>query len=273
MGDGIDYAVARYYPSAMGRFMSPDPLTGDISDPQSLNRYAYVGNNPINFTDPMGLIRTCTGTTGHMTCVDYADDPEPTGSHPGGNVGGGIGFAGPGWGGEMPGPGEPPILGPQPPRSIPAQEKTPMQTSYCSGFVSPVAGNPSVSTEFGAIDKSHPTAHEGRDYAVPIGTTVRAPFDGRVGFAGNAGTFGNLVVIQNPNSNSYLGHLSAMYVRAGAMVQAGDTIGKSGNTGRVFGANGGAHLHFAMTSPGSMFVPQPQTGRQVFPSARVLRPC
>src|ERR1700748_1936466 len=30
----------------MGRFMSPDPLGGDLTNPQSLNRYAYVLNNP-----------------------------------------------------------------------------------------------------------------------------------------------------------------------------------------------------------------------------------
>jgi hypothetical protein len=35
--------------------MSPDPLAGDILNPQSLNRYTYVMNNPTNWTDPLGL--------------------------------------------------------------------------------------------------------------------------------------------------------------------------------------------------------------------------
>jgi hypothetical protein len=35
--------------------MSPDPLGGDITNPQSLNRYAYVMNNPTTLTDPLGL--------------------------------------------------------------------------------------------------------------------------------------------------------------------------------------------------------------------------
>ena len=38
-----------------GRWMTPDPLGGDITNPQSLNRYAYVLNNPTTFTDPSGL--------------------------------------------------------------------------------------------------------------------------------------------------------------------------------------------------------------------------
>ena len=52
---GLDYAFARYYNPRLGRFMSPDPLAGGISDPQSLNRYAYTLNNPMNFVDPLGL--------------------------------------------------------------------------------------------------------------------------------------------------------------------------------------------------------------------------
>jgi RHS repeat-associated protein len=52
---GLDYAFARYYSSRLGRFMSTDPLAGDLTDPQSLNRYAYVYNNPSNNADPSGL--------------------------------------------------------------------------------------------------------------------------------------------------------------------------------------------------------------------------
>ena len=52
---GLDYFGARYYGSMMGRMMSPDPVGGDMTNPQSLNRYSYVLNNPLRFTDPTGL--------------------------------------------------------------------------------------------------------------------------------------------------------------------------------------------------------------------------
>ena len=39
---GLDYAFARYYNDRLGRFISGDPAPGDLSDPQTLNRYAYV---------------------------------------------------------------------------------------------------------------------------------------------------------------------------------------------------------------------------------------
>jgi RHS repeat-associated protein len=53
--NGLDNFDFRYNSSSLGRFTSPDPLGGSISNPQSLNRYAYVLNNPLNFVDPFGL--------------------------------------------------------------------------------------------------------------------------------------------------------------------------------------------------------------------------
>jgi RHS repeat-associated protein len=63
---GLDYARARYCSSSQGRFTSPDPLgaSAKASDPQSWNRYAYVGNNPLAFSDPSGLIKTSSACPG-----------------------------------------------------------------------------------------------------------------------------------------------------------------------------------------------------------------
>src|SRR6266852_5820656 len=51
---GNDYAMQRYNANRLGRFMSPDPVMGAATDPQSLNRYAYVANDPIYGVDPNG---------------------------------------------------------------------------------------------------------------------------------------------------------------------------------------------------------------------------
>jgi RHS repeat-associated protein len=48
-----DYAMNRQFETANGRFMRPDPIEG--SSPQSLNRYAYAANDPVNLIDPSGL--------------------------------------------------------------------------------------------------------------------------------------------------------------------------------------------------------------------------
>ncbi len=47
-------AQARYYDPGVGRFITPDTVVQDSYDPQSLNRYTYVRNNPINLIDPLG---------------------------------------------------------------------------------------------------------------------------------------------------------------------------------------------------------------------------
>jgi RHS repeat-associated protein len=54
---GNDYFGARYYSSAMGRFMSPDPKIFSkqrMLDPQQWNMYSYVRNNPLVAIDPDG---------------------------------------------------------------------------------------------------------------------------------------------------------------------------------------------------------------------------
>jgi len=53
-GVGLLYYRARYYDPGLGRFTQPDTLVPSPADPQSLNRYAYVHNNPLRFTDPTG---------------------------------------------------------------------------------------------------------------------------------------------------------------------------------------------------------------------------
>jgi hypothetical protein len=48
------YYRARYYHPALGRFVQADTIVPDPANPQSLNRYAYVLNNPLRYVDPTG---------------------------------------------------------------------------------------------------------------------------------------------------------------------------------------------------------------------------
>lgn len=58
-GTGLMYYRARYYDSAIGRFVSEDPKGFSAG----INFYAYVDNNPSNANDPMGLDTTCVGNS------------------------------------------------------------------------------------------------------------------------------------------------------------------------------------------------------------------
>ncbi len=54
---GLDFAEARYYKNNHGRFTAVDPLlaSGKSANPQTFNRYAYVGSSPLRFIDPSGM--------------------------------------------------------------------------------------------------------------------------------------------------------------------------------------------------------------------------
>jgi len=51
---GLDFFVARYYSAVQARFISADSFGGNPYNPQALNRYSYVLNNPLKLTDPTG---------------------------------------------------------------------------------------------------------------------------------------------------------------------------------------------------------------------------
>ena len=53
---GLVHLRERYYNPNIGTFISQDPYEGSMNDPMSLNRYSYVYGNPINMTDPSGMI-------------------------------------------------------------------------------------------------------------------------------------------------------------------------------------------------------------------------
>ncbi len=53
-GVGLIHMNGRVYDPIVGRFVSPDPWIQDPKNSQSFNRYSYVWNNPLRYTDPTG---------------------------------------------------------------------------------------------------------------------------------------------------------------------------------------------------------------------------
>ena len=115
----------------------------------------------------------------------------------------------------------------------PAFNRYPFEGSYrlSSGF------NPS---------RRHPVTgrvspHRGTDFAMPIGTPIKAPADGRVEKVGNHPAAGRYIVVRHDNGyrTRYL-HLSRPLVSRGDRVTMGERIALSGNTGR----STGPHLHY-----------------------------
>jgi RHS repeat-associated protein len=51
---GLYFYGARYYNPIIGRFITPDSIVQAPQNPQTLNRYSYCVNNPVNYTDPSG---------------------------------------------------------------------------------------------------------------------------------------------------------------------------------------------------------------------------
>ncbi|MFK0115689.1 transglycosylase family protein [Streptomyces sp. NPDC090994] len=90
--------------------------------------------------------------------------------------------------------------------------------------------------------------HTGVDFPVPTGTSVKSVAAGQVVSAGWEGSFGYQVVVRHADGRySQYAHLSAISVKDGQSVGAGQRIGRSGSTGN----STGPHLHFEVrTGPG-----------------------
>ncbi|MFI6335865.1 transglycosylase family protein [Streptomyces sp. NPDC050535] len=116
-----------------------------------------------------------------------------------------------------------------------------------STLVAPV--NASTGTPYHASGSSWSKGyHTGVDFPVPTGTSVKSVASGSVVSAGWAGSYGYQVVVRHTDGRySQYAHLSAISVKSGQGVGAGQRIGRSGSTGN----STGPHLHFEVrTGPG-----------------------
>ena len=71
-GTGLYYYNARYYDPTLGRFISPDLIVPGVGNPQAWDRYAYVLNNPLRYTDPSGFDHRLSDSNSQIKSVAAA---------------------------------------------------------------------------------------------------------------------------------------------------------------------------------------------------------
>lgn len=129
------------------------------------------------------------------------------------------------------------------------------RTDFAAGFQWPARGR--ISGVYGSqriLNGQPRQPHLGLDVAAPVGTPIQAIAAGKVTLADSFFFFGNLVVLDHGlGVNSLYAHLSAIDVREGMEVTAGQRIGALGATGRVTGP----HLHFSLSWFQVFLDPQP----------------
>jgi murein DD-endopeptidase MepM/ murein hydrolase activator NlpD len=96
--------------------------------------------------------------------------------------------------------------------------------------------------------------HRGLDFKGAVGTPIRAAAKGTVTFVGWKGGYGKTVEIRHGNGMmTRYAHMSAYAAKKGERVEAGETIGAIGNTGR----STGPHLHFEVRINNRAVNPRP----------------
>lgn len=127
-------------------------------------------------------------------------------------------------------------------------------------FRCPLDAYGSLTTQFGEADPWG-IPHRGTDFAAPNGTPIYAIAAGVISAAGPVNSYGNCVQVSHGTASdgkrydSLYAHMSSIAVSQGQRVEKGQIIGYVGNTGNVFGANGGYHLHLELRVNGSRVNP------------------
>ena len=115
-----------------------------------------------------------------------------------------------------------------------------------------------ITSDFG--ERAHPITgrrswHEGVDIGMPEGTDIYAAEKGKVKISGSASGYGNMIEIDHGNGKTTrYGHLKSMNVAVGDMVERGQKIALSGNTG----TSTNPHLHFEEREGNQATRPSPQ---------------
>ncbi|MBP9664735.1 MAG: peptidoglycan DD-metalloendopeptidase family protein [Pyrinomonadaceae bacterium] len=258
---GLDHTWFRKHEPRAGRWTSPDPYGGSMSiaDPQSFNRYSYVGSQPLDYVDPSGLFMIGPPPrerTQMEMCFLFGIGCYQTPSEPIEIMGGGGGGGG----------------------------GTPNENTVACGN-NPITGRPGINAvnsgtpgeiRPGERGRGHYGAprrnagriytHTGTDVAAPVGTPVLPLASGKVsgvtGSASDTGGYGLMITINHGNGyTSRYGHLSDAGVTKGdravvTNVTAG-VIGWSGQSGNASGQpSTEAHVHFEIRKNGKVLNPE-----------------
>ncbi|MFK0203092.1 M23 family metallopeptidase [Streptomyces lavendulae] len=135
---------------------------------------------------------------------------------------------------------------------ISVQAQAQAQAAAAKGLWDKPVKSYTLSATFGKGGTMWSHKHSGQDFAVPVGTPVKAAAAGTVVKAGPNGggdgpAYGNAIVIKHANNTySQYAHLSKIQVKIGQKVSVHQQIALSGNTGN----SSGPHLHFEIrTTP------------------------
>lgn len=120
----------------------------------------------------------------------------------------------------------------------------------------PISGTVDMSSPFGVRADpflGRPALHSGIDLRGDTGEAVHVTANGKVTIAGWEGGYGKMIEVNHGNGlATRYGHLSAIEVKVGQVVRAGQVIGRIGSTGR----STGPHLHYETRINGEATNPQ-----------------
>ncbi len=197
---------ARYYLPNTNRWLSPDSIIPNPQNPQSFNRYSYVRNNPVNFTDP----------TGHRECAsDGWCAPGSSESHY------------------------------QPP-DLPPPQVTKLWIGPDDVTEIQLYGNTNFAFNLDGTGPSYAYSqgfHGGLDLMAEPGTEVIAGIHGEVAWVSDRTAYKpRYIVIQiAPDTYMIIGHLSADNL---SNLKAGDIVTPDTVVGEVESAEDHAHIEF-----------------------------
>ena len=118
-------------------------------------------------------------------------------------------------------------------------------------LIRPISGT--ITSRFGVSSRIRSSNHTGLDISAPIGTQIKAAAGGTVSFAGNKGSFGNMIAINHGNGvQTHYCHCSKLLASVGQTISQGEVIALVGSTGN----STGPHLHLEVRINGIPYNPQ-----------------